>query len=64
MSGSEQEAEYREKFNLFISEKREDLGQSLREMRKQMIQRKKVKALVCLGGKIKENKKMKEYVRR
>ncbi len=57
VSGSEQEAEYREKFNLFISEKREDLGQSLREMRKQMIQRKKVKALVCLGGKIKENKK-------
>ena len=42
-----------EKNLIYLYQKKgEDLGQSLREMRKQMIQRKKVKALVCLGGKI------------
>lgn len=51
------EKEYKEKFNLFIVDKKEDVGQSLSEMRKKMIQRKEVKALVCLGGKIKNNKK-------
>lgn len=54
---SERESEYREKYNLFISEKKGNLSQSLTEMRKNMIQRKSVKALVCLGGKIKSNKK-------
>lgn len=53
----EREKEYREKYNLFISDKKDDLPQSLSEMRKKMIQRKQVKALVCLGGKIKSNKK-------
>lgn len=51
------EKEYRAKYNLFISEKKDDLPLSLSEMRKNMIQRKNVKALVCLGGKIKENPK-------
>lgn len=55
--GSEKEKEYREKYNLFITPKKKDLPQSLREMRKEMIQRESVKALVCLGGKIKDNKK-------
>lgn len=53
----EREKEYKEKYNLFISDKKDDLNQSLSEMRKKMIQRKKVKALVCLGGKIESNKK-------
>lgn len=53
----EREEEYREKYELFISDKKADLPQSLSEMRKKMIQRKQVKALVCLGGKIKNNKK-------
>lgn len=52
----EREREYKEKYDLFISEKKGNLGQSLSEMRKNMIQRKNVKALVCLGGKIKSNK--------
>lgn len=54
---SKREKEYREKYSLFISDKKEDLNQSLSEMRKNMIQRKEVKALVCLGGKIKSNRK-------
>lgn len=54
---SEKEKEYKEKYNLFISDKKDDKPQSLSEMRKNMIQRKEVKALVCLGGKIRENKK-------
>ena len=53
----ERETEYMEKFNLFKVDKKENLNQSLREMRKRMIQRKEVKALVCLGGKVKGNKK-------
>lgn len=51
------EKEYKDKYNLFITSKKNDLPQSLSEMRKKMIQRKQVKALVCLGGKIKSNKK-------
>lgn len=51
------EKEYEKKYTLFISDKKDDLNQSLSEMRKNMIQRKNVKALVCLGGKIKSNKK-------
>ena len=54
---TERETEYMEKFNLFKVDKKENLNQSLREMRKRMIQRKEVKALVCLGGKVKGNKK-------
>ena len=53
----EKEKEYKEKYNLFKTRKKNDLSQSLSEMRRKMIQRKQVKALVCLGGKIKENKK-------
>lgn len=47
---------YSNKCSLCISEKKDDIPHSLTEMRKQMIQRENVKALVCLGGKIKENK--------
>lgn len=47
---------YNNKCTLCVSEIKADLAQSLTEMRKQMIQRSNVKALVCLGGKIKENK--------
>ena len=54
---TERETEYMGKFNLFKVDKKENLNQSLREMRKRMIQRKEVKALVCLGGKVKGNKK-------
>lgn len=57
LGDSEKEREYREKFNLCVADKKEDLKKSLSEMRKKMIQRKEVKALVCLGGKIKKNKK-------
>ena len=46
--------EYKDKFNVFISSKKESLNQSLSEMRKNMIQREEVKALICLGGKIKK----------
>ena len=55
--GSEQEKEYNQKYSLYTIQKRDDLPLSLSEMRKEMIQRESVKALVCLGGKIKENKK-------
>lgn len=55
--GSEQEKEYNQKYNLYVTDKENDLPLSLSEMRKKMIQRESVKALVCLGGKIKENKK-------
>lgn len=48
--------DYNNKCSLCISERKDDIPQSLSEMRKQMIQRNSVKALVCLGGKIKENK--------
>lgn len=55
--GSETEKEYKEKYTLSVTSKKADLPQSLSEMRKKMIQRKNVKALVCLGGKIKPDKK-------
>ena len=41
---------------LIETEKVDTIGESLTLMRKEMIQRKKVSALVCLGGRIKENK--------
>lgn len=53
----EKEKIYEQKYSMYVADKKEDLKLSLREMRKIMIQRKKVKALVCLGGKIKQNKK-------
>lgn len=56
--------EYKDKFNVFISSKKESLNQSLSEMRKNMIQREEVKALICLGGKIKGIKTKKEYEKR
>ena len=54
---SVQVREYKKKYNLHMTEKKEDRTSSLLEMRKEMIQRKEVKALVCLGGKIRDNKK-------
>lgn len=54
--GSEQEKKYYQKYSLYVTDKKDDLLHSLSEMRKKMIQRESVKALVCLGGKIKENK--------
>ena len=51
------EAYYNENCQLIISEKKESLAESLTMMRKEMIQRGDVKALVCLGGKIKQDKK-------
>ena len=53
----EKEKEYKQKFNLYVTHKKDDLQRSLGEMRKNMIQREKVRALVCLGGKIKEDKR-------
>ena len=52
----EQEAYYNNNCQLIRTEKREEIPDSLSIMRKEMIQRKEVKALVCLGGKIKTNK--------
>jgi hypothetical protein len=53
----EKEKEYSKKYNLYVTDKKDDLPLSLSEMRKKMIQREDVKALVCLGGKIKPDKK-------
>lgn len=53
---TEKEKYYNDNCQLSISEKKEELSDSLSLMRKEMIQRKEVKALVCLGGKIKEDK--------
>lgn len=50
------ENEYQEKCRLMQIPKQENREQSLSQMRKQMIQRDEVKALVCLGGKIREDK--------
>ena len=52
----EKEEYYNENCNLIRSEKKEKLSDSLSLMRKKMIQRQEVKALVCLGGKSKEDK--------
>ncbi|MDE6313760.1 MAG: TIR domain-containing protein [Lachnospiraceae bacterium] len=53
----EKEKEYNQKYNLHVTNKKSNLRLSLSEMRKNMIQREEVKAVVCLGGKMKENKK-------
>ncbi|MBU5478277.1 TIR domain-containing protein [Eubacterium sp. MSJ-13] len=53
----EKEKTYNKKYSIHVTEKRDSLTLSLSEMRKEMIKRKEVKALVCLGGKIKNNKK-------
>lgn len=52
----DREEYYETNCQLFKTEKRDNLNKSLQIMRKEMIQRKEVKALVCLGGKIKKNK--------
>ena len=57
LNDNEEEANrLRNNCSLHISEKKEDRPMSLTQMRKHMIQRKNVKALVCLGGKIRTNK--------
>lgn len=48
--------EYRENCTLTITKNLGDRNASLTEMRKEMIQRDEVKALVCLGGKVKKDK--------
>lgn len=48
--------EYIDKCEINITDKKDNLSNSLSEMRKAMIQRDKVKAVVCLGGKIKKNR--------
>lgn len=53
---SGKEKYYNNNCQLIRIEKKKNLNDSLSAMRKKMIQRNKVKALVCLGGKIKENK--------
>lgn len=52
----DKERYYRDNCHLIRSKKKENLNDSLSTMRKEMIQRNEVKALVCLGGKIRENK--------
>ena len=55
-NNSEQEEYYRQNCKLNVVDKMQDLEESLSLMRKKMIQRDEVKALVCLGGKIKTDK--------
>lgn len=55
-SDVEKEKEYRGNCTLNILEQKGDLLQSLTEMRKGMLQRLEVKALICLGGKVKKSK--------
>lgn len=52
----EKELEFSKNCSLFKTDKKESRELSLTEMRSKMIKRDDVKALVCLGGKIKENK--------
>lgn len=52
----EKEKEYIKNCILHKVEKKSDMQLSLTEMRRSMIQRENVKALVCLGGKVKSNK--------
>lgn len=52
----EKELEFSKNCSLFKTDKKENRELSLTEMRSKMIKRDGVKALVCLGGKIKENK--------
>jgi hypothetical protein len=46
---------FNDKCKVFATDKKEDRLSSLSEMRKVMIQRDEVKAVICLGGKIKKN---------
>lgn len=52
----DKEEYYKMNCHLLKTEKKENLNKSLQIMRRKMIQRREVKALVCLGGKIKKNK--------
>ena len=52
----DKEEYYKMNCHLLKTEKKEDLNKSLQIMRRKMIQRREVKTLVCLGGKIKKNK--------
>lgn len=52
----ERRKEFNDKCNVFVTDKKEDRLSSLSEMRKVMIQRDEVKAVICLGGKIKKNR--------
>lgn len=47
---------YSERAEFIETEKRSTINESLTEMRREMIQRREVAAVVCLGGKIRENK--------
>ena len=49
-------AYYESSATLIETEKNDSLNLSLTTMRKKMIQRKEVSALICMGGKIKKNK--------
>lgn len=51
-----QRAHFLEHAQFIETEKSETVSTSLMSMRKEMIQRENVSALICLGGKIKENK--------
>ena len=59
----ERKEEYNQKYTMYVTKKENDTPHSLTEMRKKMIQRKDVKALVCLGGKIKSDNKKEEGIR-
>lgn len=59
----ERKEEYNQKYTMYVTKKESDTPHSLTEMRKKMIQRKDVKALVCLGGKIKSDNKKEEGIR-
>lgn len=52
----ERRKEFNDKCKVFFTDKKEDRLSSLSEMRKVMIQRDEVKAVICLGGKIKKNR--------
>lgn len=51
-----QKTHFSDHAQLIETERLDTIHTSLTYMRKEMIQRKNVSALVCLGGKIKENK--------
>lgn len=55
-SNEEDATRFRNNCSLYISEEKDNISSSLTQMRRDMIQRKNVKALVCLGGKIRDNK--------
>lgn len=56
----ERRKEFNDKCKVFVTDKKEDRLSSLSEMRKVMIQRDEVKAVICLGGKIKKNREEEE----